>query len=144
MSHYSTFTKGIILALGCSVFTNAAAAKPITMQCLVSGPDGGWIAEQIFVEYDSERDAARVVDPIILYFDKKPKKAEISEDTDKKLVVKWRLAARAGSQTTKFAYRLAYFKSNGKATVQAHPHGFANNFSARGRCQRINQPLPAG
>lgn len=135
--------KRLLATLACLALPTIAAAKPITMQCLVSGPDGGWIAEQIFFEYDSDRDAARVVDPIILHFDKEPKVAEISEDTNKKLVLKWRVAARAGSQTTKFAYRLAFFKGNGKVTVQAHPHGFVNNFSARGRCQRTNQALPA-
>ncbi len=130
------------LVCGLSFVATSAVAQPITMQCVVKGSNGGWIAEQIFFEYDSARDAARVVDPIILHFDKKPKAAEITEDTDKKLVLKWRLATRVSSQTTKLAYRLAYFKSNGKVTVQAHPHGFVNNYTERGRCQPINQQLP--
>ncbi len=144
MTHFTKTAASVGLGLVLSAIAGAASAKSVTMQCLVKGPDSGWIAEQIFFEYDSVRDAARVVDPIILHFDKKPKVAEISEDSEKKLVLKWRLAARASSQTTKFAYRLAYFKSNGKVTVQAHPHGFVNNFTARGKCQEVYGDLPAG
>ena len=119
-----------------------AGAAPITMQCLVSGPDNGWIDEQIFFEHDAERDAARVVDGVIMYFEKKAKVAEITEDTAKKLVITWRLDTRIGNKSAKMSYRLAYFKKNGKVTVHAHPHGYVNNFTARGRCQQINQRLP--
>jgi len=139
-----TFKRFFGMAALAALLPMAAAAKPITMQCLVKGSNGGWIAEQIFFDYDSARNASRVVDGIILHFDKKPKTAEITENTDKKLVIRWRVNTRVGRQTTKMSYRLAYFKGNGKATVQAHPHGFVNNYTARGRCQQIQQGLPTG
>ena len=135
------YTRSLAIAATC-IFPALAHGAPVTMQCVVAGHGSGWIADQIFFEYDSERDAARVVDGIILHFEKKPKVAEISEDTAKKLVLNWRVDTRVSSQSAKMAYRLAYFKQSGKVTISAHPHGYADNFSARGRCQRIKQALP--
>lgn len=126
-----------------AVLSGPALAKPVTMYCVFDKRDS-WIADKIFFEYDSARDAARVVDGIILHFEKEAKIAEITEDTAKKLVIRWRVNTKVGGQTTKMSYRLAYFKSNRTASVQAHPHGFANNYTARGRCQQIQQGLPTG
>lgn len=134
----------LCMAAAMIVMPSLVAAKPVTMQCLVDGSNGGWIADQIFFEYDSDRDAARVVDGIIMHFAKQPASAEISEDTAKKLVIKWRVHTKVGRQTTRMSYRLALFKTNNRVTVQAHPHGFVNNYTARGKCQRINQRLPTG
>lgn len=133
----ATFAASIILA------PTVAAAEPVNMVCSVKGK-GGWIPEQIFFEHDSARDAARVIDGVIMRFEGASKAAEISEHTDKKLVIKWTVATRVSNQTSNMAYRLAYFKQTGKVLVKAQPHGFVNNFTARGRCQETGRPLPAG
>lgn len=132
----------ILATIACAVVPAIATVKPVTMQCLVKGQNNGWIAEQIFFEIDDDRNAARVIDGFILNVEKKPKSAQITENSSKKLVIRWDVVLRARSQTTKMAYRLAYFKGNGKAVVSAKPHGYVDNFAARGRCQSINQPLP--
>ncbi len=124
----------------------AAIAKPVTMQCLVdTSKSRGWVAEQIFIEYDTDTGAARVVDGIILHFNKRqPATARITENTDKKLVVVWDVNTRVKQQTAKMGYRAAFLKPTGKVLVTAKPHGFADNLTGRGRCQPISTGLPTG
>lgn len=120
-----------------------AAGESINMMCSVKST-AGWVSEQIFFEHDKLGNSARVNDDVIMHFEGKSKAAEISEDTDKKLVIKWTVATRVSSQTSRMRYRLAYFKKNGKVLIQAHPHGFVNNFTGRGRCQKTDHPFPTG
>ncbi|MEM6386722.1 MAG: hypothetical protein AAF718_10850 [Pseudomonadota bacterium] len=136
-----TLSTALITLLPC-----AALAKPVTMQCVVDNSKSkGWIAEQIFVEYDTATKAARVVDGIVLHYNKrKPAAAQVSENTDKKMVVKWDVFTKVGRQTAKMGYRVALLKPSNKVLVTAKPHGFADNLTARGRCQTINQKLPMG
>lgn len=138
------FIKTILLA-ATFLAPASAIAKPVTMQCLVKGnASKGWIQEQIFFEFDEEKGSARVVDGIILHYEKKAKAAKLSEMTNKKVVISWDVKARAGSQTTKMNYRLAFFRENGKALVKAHPHGFIDNLTARGSCRETKQAFPTG
>ncbi|NNE87880.1 MAG: hypothetical protein HKN27_07365 [Silicimonas sp.] len=121
----------------------ASFAKPVSFQCLMTSNEG-WIAEQIFLEYDSESNSSRVADGVILHFEKKPIDAKILEDTDKKLVVSWNVVVQSRGQTTKMAYRLAHFRKNGKVIVNAKPHGYSNTFVSRGKCRATKQPFPIG
>jgi len=134
--------KKILALAACLALPTFANAKTTTFQCLVKGQHGGWIAEQVFFEFDDELSSARVSDGIILHFEGKPLAAEVTEDSAKKLVINWRVVTKSRSQTTKMSYRLSYLRSTGRVVVSAKPHGFTNNFTARGRCQRINQALP--
>ena len=125
------------------VLATSVSAKASTLQCLMTSNEG-WISEQIFVEHDGQSDVARVADGIILHFEKKPKQAQVSEDSAKKLVVNWNIMVEARGRTTKMAYRLAFLKENNAVIVKAKPHGYGNNFIARGTCRPTNQPFPVG
>ncbi len=123
-----------------------AAAKPVVMQCAVDNAKSkGWVADQIFIEYDTATGTARVVDGIVLHFNKgEPATAKISENTDKKLVVTWTVNTKTGRQSAKMAYRAAYLKPRKQVLVTAKPHGFADNLTGRGKCQVVNTRLPTG
>lgn len=124
----------------------AATAAPQVMQCVLdNGQSKGWIADQIFVEYDAATGAARVVDGLVLNFNKRlPATAKITENTDRKMVVTWSLNTRVGSQTAKMGYRAALLKPANRMLVTAKPHGYADNLTARGRCQNVQGSLPTG
>ncbi len=143
-----TFRKFAGLAAIAAVFLSpiAASAKPALLQCVLDNSKSkGWIADQIYVEYDAAANTARVVDGIILHFNKRqPAAGKITENTSKKMVVTWSLNARASRQTTKMAYRAAVLKPANKVLVTAKPHGFADNLTARGRCQPVQGTLPTG
>ena len=125
----------------CLLMSTKAYAESTTYLCELTKRDA-WIADRVFFEYDPDREVVRVIDGIIVQFDKKAKVATISENSEKKLAFTWRVSTRNRSQTTNMTYRLAFFKLNGKALVQAKPHGFTNNYTGRGTCKKINQPLP--
>ena len=119
-----------------------ASAAPVRTYCEVNKGQGS-IANQLFFEVDAARNDALVVDGIILHFVGQPIKAEISENSAKKMTLKWsvKMTNNRGQQT-KMSYRAAILKDTNRVLVHAQPHGYRNNFTARGRCQRTQNPLP--
>lgn len=119
-----------------------AFAAPTRTYCEVS-KGAGMIANQLFFEVDAAKNDARVVDGIILHFVGQPIKAEIGENSAKKMTLKWsvKMTNNRGQQT-KMSYRAAILKDTNRVLLHAQPHGYRNNFTARGRCQKTQNPLP--
>ncbi len=117
-----------------------AAAAPTRMYCEVTKNEGAF-ANQIFFEI--EGDTARVVDGNILNEAGRPIPARIRENSAKKLTISWdvMLTNNRGQQTT-MAYRAAVLKESNRVILTAKPHGYSNNFTARGRCLQTQNPLP--
>ncbi len=130
-----------ILALTLTLPAMALAA-PVRTYCEVNKGQGS-IANQFFFEVDAEKNDARVVDGIILHFIGQPIEAKINENSAKKMTLTWsvRMTNNRGQQT-KMSYRAAILKETNRVLVHAQPHGYRNNFTARGRCQRTQNPLP--
>ena len=127
----------IVLAL---VIPAAALAAPTRMYCEITKNEGAF-ANQMFFEI--ENGAVLVVDGIILNEKRKPIPAKVREDSAKKLTVTWDLMLTNNrGQQTKMAYRASLLKPSNRITLTAKPHGYSNNFTARGRCQQTQNPLP--
>ncbi|MEM7753360.1 MAG: hypothetical protein AAGF56_09530 [Pseudomonadota bacterium] len=117
-----------------------ASAAPTRMYCEVTKNEGAF-ANQLFFEV--EGDSARVVDGIILNEKGQPIPAKLRENSTKKLTISWDvMLTNNRGQQTKMAYRAALLKDSNRVVLTAKPHGYSNNFTARGRCQQTQNPLP--
>ncbi|MEM9427515.1 MAG: hypothetical protein AAGA06_12530 [Pseudomonadota bacterium] len=117
-----------------------ASAAPTRVYCEVTKNEGAF-ANQLFFEVDG--DTARVVDGIILNEKGRPIPANLRENSAKKLTLTWDvMLTNNRGQQTKMAYRAAMLKDSNRVVLTAKPHGYANNFTARGRCQQTQNPLP--
>ena len=119
----------------------AAFAKPLTFECKMGGATDGWITNPPYFEYDSAKQSVRVVDGVIMHFEKKPKSASISENTDKRLVFNWKVNTRVRGNVSVMRYTFTYLKRKGLGVIQAAPAGFDNRPTARGKCRQISRRL---
>lgn len=137
--------KKFLLAASLFIAPTFAAAKPMVFECVITNDySKNWIAQQIFVEVDAEANSARVVDPIIMYFAKKPATAKLLSKDNGKFVVSWGVFMHADGrrQRTRMAYRASILTNNGKFAVVARPTGYADQFTARGKCRQSKSPFP--
>jgi hypothetical protein len=119
----------------------AAQAEPMRMFCTFDR-SGDWVTDQFYFDIDAAGKAT-VVDPIVLYFEKKPVPAKVTENTAKKLSMTWTVVTKNRSgQVTRMAFRAAYLKGNRRIAMTAKPHGYGNSFNGRGVCQPTVNPLP--
>lgn len=119
----------------------AAFAKPVTFECKMGGATEGWITSPTYFEYDSAKQSVRVVDGVIMHFEKKPKRASISENTDKRLVFDWKVNVRVRGNISVMRYNFTYLKGKGLGIIQAAPAGYDNRPTGRGKCRQVNRRL---
>lgn len=128
------------LSIVAALLPALAAAAPTRMYCEITKNEGAF-ANQIFFEI--EDGTVQVVDGIILNEKRKPIAANVREDSAKKLTVSWDLMLTNNrGQQTKMVYRASLLKPSNRIVLTAKPHGYSNNFTARGRCQQTQNPLP--
>ncbi len=91
------------------------------------------------VQPDGE--SAIAFDAFIDYIKDAPANA-VLDNSDKKMSLVWTLKAKGGQQQwARLTYRLAYFKETKRATIRIKPLGYANEFTARGACQKSKMTM---
>jgi hypothetical protein len=112
----------------------------VTLDCAMQslGGNSGYLTERYIFQHNESSAKAVVSDALILYFNKAPIAAKVTEDTQKKLVLTWDVTlTNSTGQTTRMLFRAAYFKADKSVIVRAVPSGYSDNFEARGKCKSV-------
>lgn len=130
------------LVLSSVLATFPSLSQALTLECNItrSNAGGGYITDVYILQYDEASGQAIVSDGLILYFNNdQPMKANVSEDTAKKLVLTWRVQmTNSTGQTANMQFRASYFKGDKTLLVRAAPGGdYSNNFEGRGKCKPV-------
>ena len=115
-----------------------SVAEDTAYLCDFKARERGWISPQIAIGHNTESDEVFINDNVIHHFVGAPVQGKIVADTDKKKTFTWSIHTKTGSQQAKMDYRAAIFLQKNKASVTAKPHGYGNNFTARGSCKRTD------
>ena len=118
----------------------SSMSQALTLDCSLKPNSNtlGYVTERYVLQYNEASGLAVASDALILYFNKKPIAAKVSEDTPKKLVLTWAVQlTNSTGQITKMLFRASYFKADGSVIVRATPSGYAEEFEARGRCKKV-------
>jgi hypothetical protein len=135
MSFRSLFLPTIVAAF-------PSLSHALTLECNVSRSNagGGYITELYVLQYDEAAGQAIVSDGLIMYYNKEqPLKANVAEDTAKKLVLTWAVQMTNNTgQVANMRFRATYFKNDKSILVRAVPGGdYTNNFEGRGKCKAV-------
>ena len=125
-----------------AVLLSALPAASLTLECKIpeSAAGGGYVTDLYVFEYDEDAGQAIVADALILnYNNEQPVVAKVSDDSEKKLVITWRVLLTNGTgQTANMQFRASYFKADKSVIVRASPGGdYSDNFEGRGKCKAI-------
>lgn len=135
MSLRSLFLSAVVVAI-------PSLSHALTLECNVSRSNagGGYITELYVLQYDEAAGQAIVSDGLIMYYNKEqPLKANVAEDTAKKLVLTWSVQMTNNTgQAANMRFRATYFKNDKSILVRAVPGGdYSNNFEGRGKCKAV-------
>ena len=122
------------------LLASSTASFALTLDCVLKplASNGDFVSKQYVLQFDESSGQALASDPLILAVIGTPVAAEVSENSESKLVLTWTLLLTNGiGQTTKMRYRAAYFKADDQIILRAMPGGYSNQFEARGRCRQI-------
>ncbi|MGR3495102.1 hypothetical protein [Citreimonas sp.] len=119
--------------------TAPAAAQAARTLCKIdlNSRQKGWIAPEILFLRDGAR--VMVVDGIVLMNnDEQPVEAKIADERADRVTYTWEVRSKdIGGRIVRMKYRATRFKQDGAVSVSALPLGYANSFTARGRCDAI-------
>lgn len=116
------------------------ASQALTLDCAMQsrGSNGGYLTERYIFEHTESSAEAVVSDALILYFNKVPIAAKVTEDSQNKLVMTWDVTLTNNTgQTTRMLFRAAYFKADKSVLIRAVPSGYIDIFEARGKCKIV-------
>jgi hypothetical protein len=117
----------------------AAPAMAETYHCKTNGGETDtWIAPETLVVHEAGAKDATVNDGIIQHFLKAPVTAKVDTDNAKRTTFSWKVDTRTSTgQLTTMVYRLTIMKADLSASYVAVPQRYSNNFTARGKCERV-------
>jgi hypothetical protein len=98
----------------------------------------GWISPKVAVVVPGDG-TVKVVDALILYFNKEPIEATVLRDNEKRLIVKWTLdnaKSDSGTSFANFDYRASIAKGSGKIELTATPRNFDTGMRSGGTCRK--------
>lgn len=125
------------------IFGTSVAAERVTYLCEMEREDSGYIQPMIGLGYDAETGDTFAFDAIIAQNNKTALKAYLAEDTDKRVVIAWRVLFRnSWGQTAHLAFNARIDKATGRATVTAAPSGYRDRFLGRGKCSLTDIEIP--
>ncbi len=112
----------------------ALALKGNVHQCKFKTARGEILADEVIFVVSPDASAARVYDGIVHHTSGKPIPAKITEDSGKKLTIRWSVMMHFRGQDARLDFRLSYFKGNKKANLSSQAVGYTNQSNARGAC----------
>lgn len=102
------------------------------------GNNMGYLPDTVLLAREDGSDTVSLVDPFIQGMKGGPIELKVADENSAKLTVSWPLMLQ--SQTNdyiKMQYRISIQKSSLAASLSGRPQGFSNNFSAQGKCKRV-------
>jgi hypothetical protein len=128
-----------LVTLALAVFAGQASAKEV-LECKFPkvGNNMGYLPDLVIMAREPGSDSVTVADAYIQSVKGGPIDVKVSEENSAKLSVSWPLMLQ--SQTNdyvKVQYRISIQKKSLSATLSGLPQGFSNNFSAQGKCKRL-------
>lgn len=134
----SKFLKAVPLTMGAALFFAGAAQADMAFECkfpqnLSNGP---WIAENLVVA--EQEGMVAVYDNVIHHFHGEPLEARLDTDNDARTTFVWEVKAKdKANQYARIKYRMTIMKSDRTANITAVPQGYADVFTATGRCKKV-------
>lgn len=124
---------GIIVAAAV-VATPVAALEGNIYDCTFKVPRSKLLSDRVIFVVSPDGAQSRVHDGIVHYVEGNPVKAQVIEDTGKKLKIRWSVMFPFSNGAARVDFRVAYFKGNKKATMSSQAVGYVNQYNARGNC----------
>lgn len=131
-----TFSTGTMSLLA----TPVAASPGYMYDCDLQGTDQahGWITPKLAFVVEKQGEV-KVVDGVVLHFNKAPLAAKVLRNDGKRMILKWVVTnakADSGRTFNNFRYRASISKSSGKVEVTAIPAHFDTGVRATGVCKK--------
>ena len=102
------------------------------------GNNMGYLPDVVMLAREDGSETISVVDGIIQAMKGGPIELKVAEENAAKLSVSWPLMLQASTKDyVKVLYRISIQKSSLAASISGRPAGFTNNFSAQGKCKRL-------
>ena len=102
------------------------------------GNNMGYLPDVVMLAREDGSDTISVVDPYIQGMKGGPIELKVAEENAAKLSVSWPLMLQSTSRDyVKVLYRISIQKSSLAASLTGRPAGYANNFTAQGKCKRL-------
>ncbi|MCA0273652.1 MAG: hypothetical protein LCH69_16545 [Proteobacteria bacterium] len=134
--------KGLLFVFGTLAAASAASAGNVSWDCKVPAANSTrLIAGQYLFNYDADKSAASVVDPIINYHKKNfipVSKIKVKGD---KVVFSWKIRTGNASQKATLSYTASIDRKSGRFNVHAIPLGYDNSDNVGGTCKELPGPL---
>lgn len=127
----------IFLMAAAGVLIAGAANAATVYDCKISSRDSKNVPKQIIVEFDPANGAATAIDEFVNHYVKKPIKARVVKDNDKRLTVSYSLdgvAATNGTTIVNDETRLTIVKASGEALV-SYNQGYGITNHGSGTCK---------
>ncbi len=98
----------------------------------------GYLPDVVMLARETGSDTVSIVDGYIQAEKGGPISVKIAEENDAKLSISWPLMLQSNvNDYVKVQYRLSIQKNGLSASLSGRPLGFSNNFTAQGRCKRM-------
>lgn len=102
------------------------------------GNNMGYLPDVVMLAREDGSDTISVVDGFIQSVKGGPIELKVAEENAAKLSVSWPLMLQSSNRDyVKVLYRISIQKSSLAASVTGRPAGFSNNFTAQGKCKRL-------
>ena len=118
------------------------AAADTIYECHIAqnADNGNWIPDTIVVVQKDGEPTATVFDALIKRFNGSPMVAKIDTDNTKRVTYSWEVKVKSvTNQPSRMGFRLTVMKADLSASVTARPLRYAQDFAARGKCQKAKK-----
>jgi hypothetical protein len=128
-----------LFTLALAVVADQASAKEV-FECKFPkvGNNLGYLPDLVVMAREPGSDTVTLADAYIQSVKGGPIDVKVAEENAAKLSVSWPLMLQ--SQTNDYVrmqYRISIQKKSLVASLSGRPQGFSNNFSAQGKCKRL-------
>lgn len=131
-----------ILGMICMAGAGPALAAGILYDCDITEKRDGlfWISDKIGIVITAAGEVV-VSDQVILSFNEAPIKATVTRNTDRKMIIRWKVKDAVDSENQRvgiFDYNAVLDKATNRIKVYANPEGYPNRFNGSGTCSTRN------
>ena len=132
------FWKSTILGALCCAATGAAA-QITTYDCDMNSLEGrGFITERMIFTVDTARNAAAVVDGIVMAVYDKPVAAEFEQLNNGQYRLKWEVRnLKSGANSFNVDYRIQFRPNDRSVSIRANLRGYDNRPIGSGTCKVV-------
>lgn len=116
----------------------AAAREAFECSFPPVGNNMGYLPDTVVLARHDSGDTFAVADSHIQSVQGGPIDVKVAEENTAKISISWPLMLQSTTNAyVKMQYRISIQKSSLKASLTGRPQGFANTFTAQGKCKRL-------